>query len=323
MKYATPNPPAHQAGLIFAGGSFFGSHAVRLATTCLRSSAISNHWGRPRWPVSQQNGTVSVLVDPDGVLVHGPFEEGRTFDLAQSVWMIRGTLVHIAFAHELANLAIARDGAVVIGGKLYDATTPLYTAAEAVEAAAFIIGLQARTLALPNARKMLPQVKAWSASLIERDMVTAIETQLAWHVRAPWAYTARLDLVTTNRVSKMVRAWDYKTSSRPTADKLKYAVSAQLHGQDQMGHLWAGSRWAGVMVLLVEDVGADEGRIGVVDEWQLPRSPVGNRLEGALLQMQEVVKPWADRDPATWPANPFGCANCSYRQPCYSSPFRT
>lgn len=313
QKFANPNPPSHEGVLIMAGASSFGSHAIKVGMSCPRAFALSCS---VKSPESDRSGAVRVYPDPGGVLLNGPFQGGFTYDLAQTVYMIRGTLIHIALAHAFSRLALEEEGRVVIGGQSYLAPLSLYTPAEAIEAAAVLIGPQARTFALPAARRMLPVTESWAKEFYQRERVVAVETQFAWHVTAPYTYTARYDLMVQNRSSGLLRGVDYKTSTRPSADKPKYASSAQLHGQDIMGRTRFGEKWDNVAVLFLVDPGEKSQAPTTVEEWRLPKSHVAGALRGAIERSQNTIAPYVGMPVEQWPANPFGCGDCRVQKLC-------
>lgn len=325
MKYAEPLPPVHPGMLVWSGASDLGSHAYRFAVHCPRAFAYAN-LGKASLPQSDRSGLVVSVAD-DGV-VQGPFTGARVEKLISaksSVYMTRGTLIHTALAHELIEQSFAGGEAVVICGKLYEAPPSnvlFYSAAEAVECAAVLSGNTAYTYALPAARRMLPQIKPWVSELLQREQVVTIETQLYWHVDAPLPYTARLDLVTRNRVSGLYRGWDYKTAANPKSALAKYTESAQLHGQDILGGKWAGAAWNGVQILLVEDQGDQAGSSGPgsMTQWPLPRSGrAGRWFEYAVKSAQDRVAPFLGKPVSAWPCNPFYCSACPYNAVCEKS----
>lgn len=325
-RHADPQPPPHAGLLVYAGGSSFGSHAVRQALDCERMYGLSTLDHRPP-AASLRDGSVSVIPDPPGAGIYeGPFKVTRDpGERRSTVYMHRGTLIHTALAHVFIHEALKRDGMVVVAGRPYDKSSNFYTAEDAVEAAAALLGTQAHTYALPATRRMLPQVLRWARRLVETEQVVAIETMVGWHLDAAWAYTSRNDLVIQNRASKRIRILDYKTGLRPEQDKKKYAASGQLAGQDFLGGRWVGSRWAGVVVVLIEDPGesSDEpDREGKVQEWPLPKNPIAVGLGRSVKAAQERVQPYVGRPIEEWPLNPFSCGDCRLREPCWARSVR-
>lgn len=324
-QYAEPQPPARAAKLVWAGPSELGSHAMRLMTGCARAIAI----GHPEWTnpaglrASTRTGDVRVLPDlSTAAIFNGPATaEDAVGSGGATVYMIRGTLAHVALAHELVAASLARGEAIAVAGNLVEDEPPAnwYTAAEAIEVAATLVGSSSFTFALPAARRLLGPLRKWVADLLDRERVLAIETQLVWHLDAPFAYTARLDLATRNRASDLIYSWDYKTTADPQADKRKrYATAAQLMGQDQMGQRWAGSKWGGVKLLLIGDRGGDSPT--TLEEWAWPRNPRGRDLEHGIAAAQNAAAPFVGHPVREWPTNPLFCSGCGVgmRNICYS-----
>lgn len=321
-KYEEPVQLTRRAKLIFAGASENGSHAVRTMGGCARSYALHTPNAVLRPPrASQRTGVVTVLVD-DGarVLVEGPVQPAQAVGAGgASVYMVRGTFAHIALAHAFARAALERGETFVVGGNhVSGSPDEWYTPAEAVEAASTLIGMPSFTFALPAARRLLPALTRWVQDTMELERVIAIETQLVWHLLAPFAYTARIDIVTQSRASGLYYATDYKTSANPTADKRRYTVSAQFIGQDQMGRRWAGAKWGGVRVALIPDRG--DGVTAPLSLWAWPRSPRSGDFEAAVADTQARVEPYFGKPAHQWPANPLHCSGCgaAARAACFA-----
>lgn len=324
VPYQYPVIPEAPGRLSFAGGSEIGSHSMAVAMKCARAFwyGRGGHYNPP--PSSDGSSRVAVLPDlPGEVVVEGPVQANVTLRRGETVWMARGTLVHVALAHHAIRGALAQDGSIVVGGQTYTSTdggSPWYTPGEAVESAAALMGPGAHTYGLSAGRRMLPQLEQWMRSLIQREQPIAVETQIAWHVPGPWIYTARLDLITRNRASGTYRIWDYKTGRSPVRDKSKYSISAQLHGQQEMGRRLFGELFGGVHVALIEDPD-DPKKVGSVEEWSLPFMPTAVHLESSIVDAQcrmlahvEQLKLGIQRVPGS----PFFCAGCNARERCFA-----
>lgn len=307
--WSRPVLPTEAKHLVYAGASSMGSHAVRLAQSCQRAFALS-HAGTMH--ASDRTGRVTMFEDSDTGVRAGPFVE-QIIPMCQTIWMARGTLIHVACAHYLITKTLERDGTIVVCGRRFSAgEVAWYTAEEAIECAAALTGPGCHRYALPAARRMIPQVKTWADELLETEQPVAIESQLAWHLDIPWAYTARYDLLTCHRVSRAWRSRDYKTSTNPSKDKVKYGTSAQLHGQDQMGRLWVrdwGHTWGGVVIVLMEDTGSDAP--GTTQEVNLPQRGQVRYLAGSI---ERAIHGIASAE--VYLGNPFACSACSYTAEC-------
>lgn len=308
-RYAEPTPVHRAARLVWAGPSEMGSHMMRSMLGCQRQFALSHPNWSPR--ASERTGLVTVLDDLATGVVHGPFTSVDAVGAGGStVYMIRGTLAHIILAHTLIRETLARgERLVVCGGVVHGAPDDWYTPEEAVELAATLVGTPAHTFALPAARRLLPHLIRWAKNLVTRERVLAVETQLVWHLAAPFAYTARYDLLTESRASGLVSTLDYKSSSDPKGDKTRrYAASAQLMGQDEVGRRWAGQRWSNVRVLLIGDKSDADPTLEV---WNWPRHPRTADLERSIATAQA---PWTNMVPvqhvARLPGNALFCNAC-------------
>lgn len=311
QQYATATPPEVPGLLLWTGSSYFGSHAIRGLLGCARSAALSESWARA--PASDESGRVEVLGETEGV-VEGPVSIGRQD--GQSVYMIRGTFIHVAIAHALILGSIKRGEYPMVAGRnlalIEGAAGPLpwYTPEDAIEAAATLVGTPGFKYALPAARVMSAKAVEWANDLLARERVVAIETQYAWHVPGPWAYTARYDLVTINRASGLLYGYDYKTAVKPADAKLKYAQSAQLMGQDQIGRTGYGQQWGGVKVLLVEDTGFDRPPV-YPKEWPIPIHPRTRDIGQGISEATQRFAPYIGKPAALVPPNPLYCSGCA------------
>lgn len=317
QRYATPTPPERAARLVWTGASSFGSHGIRSLLGCLRAAAYARPWARA--PHSDQSGRVTMLAEVDGLPV-GPFgPEHAQLSWANSVYMIRGTFVHTALAHAFIRGSLRRGEVPVIAGRVFPTSEEgviggreddWYTPAEAVEAGATLTGTPGFRYALPAARTLTPGVVAWAESVLDAERVIAVETQFAYHVAgSPWAYTARYDLLTQNRASKMIYAYDYKTAADPKSAMAKYQQSAQIMGQHQIGKTGYGAQWGGVRIALVPDNGKAETSTRPVVHL-MPLHPRGADLAQGIVEAVSRVESIADLDPRAAPANPLFCSGC-------------
>lgn len=318
QRYAEPALVTRRARIVWPGPSELGSHAMKQMAGCPRAFAMMHPGWKPR--VSTRSGVVEVIADeidrscPWGPLPGGVGAGGAT------VYMLRGTLAHTILAHAFIRGAAARGEPTVVAGCPVAASTvdDWYTPEEAIEVAAAHIGAAAYTFALPAARRLVLPLVGWAEGILARERVLAVETQLAWQLDAPFAYTVRLDLVTQHRTSGLIYARDYKTSSDPKGDKnRRYVASAQLMGQDQMGARWTGPSWGGVRVVLIS--GGDKTP-PEIEDWTWPRNPRGADLERGIALVQEPFVQYAGGPTHAYPKNPLYCASCptATRQVCYS-----
>lgn len=320
MRYGTPELPETPRSLIFAGGSAFGSHSVKEALHCVRAAGYG--FGRRNPPTSRGDGSCEFLVDTYHEVIHkGPHTATESMDLMQSIWMARGSLIHVALAHAFVKLAIEGGTEIVVCGYRFNAEHKelFYTPEEALEAAAAILGPVCHTYALPAARRMLPGALAWAHRLFELEIPIAVETQVAMHVPlSPFVYTSRLDLLTQDRGSGLAYAHDYKTANDTgKASKRRYALSAQMAGQDQILQRIFGTRWGGVKVDLIQDPGEKGEKPFKVEEYRIPRHPVGYGLVPAVQDAQQRISPHLGKPISEWPGNPFHCSGCSFAKICF------
>lgn len=316
----TPNVVDRKSALIYAGGSGFGSHSVSVARTCPRAWGILNN--DRDMILSDGSDTARVFPDPISSTIHlGPFsEQARESHGYKSIWMARGTLIHVALAHAMAKLAGKTDGSVIVCGHHLDSAgiNLLYSPEDAIECAAMLVGPLANTYALPAARRMLPQVLEWAEALNRRERVVAIETQVVWNVpNSKWAYTARLDLATQHRQSKLTWFRDYKTAREVNATVVRsYRDSGQFAGQRRIGERLLGTSFGGVIVALLEDVGEGVDRVGIVQEHQIAAMHSSSGLAGSVATSVSCVEPHHGGPLTGYPMNPFACSSCSVRSIC-------
>lgn len=323
QAYATPIAPVRAAKLIWTGSSGLGSHAHRQMTGCLRAVGIQGpHFHAEPSP---RDGRVEMMTEPtNNSLIMGPFTAQDAHGArGSSVYMIRGTLAHIALAHGLLQESLRRGEPVAVAGALIQGDpNDWYSPAEAIEAAAILVGTSSHKFALPAARNLLERLEHWVRGIVDRERVLAIESQLGWNLDAPWRYTARFDVLTQNRASALIYGTDYKTSANPKQDKSsRYPNSPQLMGQDAMGTRWAKERWGGVRVLLIEDKGATENVVvAPPEEWMFPRNAMTSAIEYGIAATQRTVVPYVGRHAIEWPTNPLYCPGCpaAVRSTCHA-----
>lgn len=304
--------------LISAGPSTIGSHAITNLLKCPRRFVLSGSAAvvraaletglLPRKQVTAP--TTDVVADRQ---MSGP-QAGR------SVYMTRGTLVHIAASHAAARLgALQHVGTVVLGHHIagQEAVDGLYTPEEAIEVAAEAIGTASFATALPVSRRVGPSVARWlESTLAEGWRVLAIETQIAyWTPGVEIPHTARVDLLLQHEASGLVRIWDYKTANNPKSAVEEYRLGLQTRGLERIGRTRFGTRFDGVWLLTAKDPGA-EGTVVLEEHRVAPVPHMDARFDHLLRLSRQVIEAYMARPAHEWPVVPIHCHGCEAMGPC-------
>lgn len=196
--------------------------------------------------------------------------------------LVRGSLLHLALAQHYARI---RDG-----------ESEWVEPVEAVQLVAAVEGHDPQVV-----ESIISTYRAYAEHYAAEDLnyrVMHVEDLLDMQIEQ-YRLTGRLDLVVED-LGGRIWVLDHKTTGRITsAHKQFYAISGQLLGYSHMARRAYGSRFAGLIINLVQ-VGGDHKFERVV----LPRSlQLENRFEQIVVDLERSIERVRaeERDVADWP----------------------
>lgn len=317
-EYATPVAVPAGKYLISTGPSLLGSHAISSLLRCPRRWALPAAGMGPMTvptplaPRRRVDGpTTDVIADTQWDHPHA----GR------SVYMTRGTLVHVAAAHAAARLGCLQHGGTVVMGHQVTDPDVFYTPEEAIEVTAGMMGVAANAVALPVARRVGPAVVQWLEQQALEWRILAVETQYAyWTSGVEVAHTARVDLLLEHKASGLVRVWDYKTANHPKSAANEYRYGLQVRGLERIGATHFGSKWDGVWLLCAKDPGreAKTGEASItLEEYAMGRvRHMDGRFDDLLRATRGIMNQWGAKPARSWPVIPSHCSDCPVLVAC-------
>jgi hypothetical protein len=213
-------------------------------------------------------------------------EEPRVAGLAAGFYLNRGSLTHIGLAHYHAIRAIGEHGRVKIADQIVTDATTLYPPIEAVHVAAEAHYEWRGSLAESDV--LVRQYVEWAEHNPHPWIVLGIEHELGIMIAPGELYTARVDMIVQDRLTKLVYVVDHKTAYNAADAPKMYGHGWQMLGIAEIGKELYGAKWGGIVLNCIAS--AKGAKVPVLRLPPTPAPALAARFRSELLARRKELR---------------------------------